>query len=142
MENPIDRSLVALALIAGFCCFLCAISLEHELSIAFNYISGNLITLPTGRFITYLNNQKVILEDFDDINNFRLPAIHHLDVSYRISKNHKKMKSNLIIGVYNVYNRLNPFMAFIGIDESSQPVLKIRSLMPILPIIKYAIEFD
>ena len=115
---------------------------KHELSIAFNYISGNLITLPTGRFITYLNNQKVILEDFDDINNFRLPAIHHLDVSYRISKNHKKMKSNLIIGVYNVYNRLNPFMAFIGIDESSQPVLKIRSLMPILPIIKYAIEFD
>jgi hypothetical protein len=35
MENPIDRSLVALALIAGFCGFLCVISLEHELSIGF-----------------------------------------------------------------------------------------------------------
>ena len=31
-----DRSLVALALIAGFCCFLCAKLLEHERSIAFS----------------------------------------------------------------------------------------------------------
>ena len=108
--------------------------------ISFNYISGNPITLPVGRYVTFINDEPVILEDFDQINNFRLPAIHHLDISYAIEKQHKKFKSTLVFGVYNIYNRFNPFMAFIGLDESSDPVLKIRSLMPILPIAKYSIK--
>lgn len=113
---------------------------NKKLMISFNYISGNPITLPVGRYVTFINDEPVILEDFDQINNFRLPAIHHLDISYAIEKQHKKFKSTLVFGVYNIYNRFNPFMAFIGLDESSDPVLKIRSLMPILPIAKYSIK--
>ena len=113
---------------------------NKKLMISFNYISGNPITLPVGRYETFINDEPVILEDFDQINNFRLPAIHHLDVSYSVEKQHKKFKSTLVFGVYNLYNRFNPFMAFIGLDESSEPVLKIRSLMPILPIAKYSIK--
>ena len=113
---------------------------NKKLMISFNYISGNPITLPVGRYVTFINDEPVILEDFDQINNFRLPAIHHLDISYAIEKQHKKFKSTLVFGVYNIYNRFNPFMAFIGLDESSDPVLKIRSLMPLLPIAKYSIK--
>ena len=112
---------------------------DKKLSFSFSYISGNPITLPVGRYVTYLNDEQIILEDFDEINNFRLPAIHHLDVSYSRTKKHKKIKSTLVLGVYNIYNRLNPFMAFIGTNELSEPVLKIRSLMPILPMVKYSI---
>lgn len=115
-------------------------SKNKKLMLSFNYISGNPITLPVGRYITYINEEPVILEDYDEINNFRLPAIHHVDISYSIEKQHKKFSSTLVLGVYNVYNRFNPFMAFIGLDETSEPVLKIRSLMPILPIVKYAIR--
>lgn len=113
---------------------------NKKLMISFNYISGNPITLPAGRYVTYINDEQVILEDFDQINNFRLPALHHLDISYSIEKQHKKFRSTLVLGIYNIYNRFNPFMAFIGLNESSEPVLKIRSLMPILPIAKYSIK--
>lgn len=115
-------------------------SKNKKLMVSFNYISGNPITIPAGRYETYINDERIIIEDFDEINNFRLPAIHHIDVSYSVEKQHKKFNSTLVVGIYNVYNRFNPFMAFIGLNENSEPVLKIRSLMPALPIVKYAIK--
>ena len=113
---------------------------NKKLMVSFNYISGNPITIPAGRYETYINDEPVIIEDFDEINNFRLPSIHHVDVSYSVEKQHKKFNSTFVIGIYNIYNRFNPFMAFIGLNKNSEPVLKIRSLMPALPIVKYAIK--
>jgi len=81
----------------------------------------------------------VVVEEYGDINNYRLPSTHHLDLTFVKKRTHKKFKSTFTFGVYNVYNRLNPFMAFIGLDEDAMPQLKLRSYLPILPTLKYSV---
>lgn len=105
-----------------------------------NYASGNPITVPISRYVTVVGDQEVIVEEYGDINNYRLPSTHHLDIAFVKEKQHKKFASTFTFGVYNVYNRLNPFMAFIGLDDNAEPQLKLRSYLPVLPTFKYSIK--
>ncbi|PCJ67194.1 MAG: hypothetical protein COA58_02430 [Bacteroidetes bacterium] len=113
---------------------------EDKLLLSFSYASGNPITIPTARYITIVNGEEVVVEEFEKINNFRLPSTHHLDISYLRERSHKRFNSKFIVGVYNVYNRLNPFMVFIGINKEAEPTLKLRSYLPIMPMLKYSIQ--
>lgn len=120
--------------------------LEKEVSdygkvlIAFTYASGNPVSLPSSRYVSLINGQEVIVEEFSDINNFRMPASHHLDVSYHHSRTHTKFTSTWVVGVYNLYNQLNPFMVYIGLNENANPTIKIRSYLPMMPMLKYSIK--
>ncbi|MFT6004495.1 MAG: hypothetical protein ACJAR8_000572 [Bacteroidia bacterium] len=113
---------------------------QDKFLVSFNYASGNPITIPTGRYVTLVNGEEVVVDEFDKINNFRLPATHHLDISYLRERKHKRYISNLVVGVYNVYNQLNPFMVYLGLDDEANPTLKLRSYLPILPMLKYSIK--
>jgi hypothetical protein len=116
------------------------INAQSKLMLSFLFSSGNPVSLPSARYITVVNGSQIIVEEFNKINNFRLPATHHLDVSYMYSKSHKHYNSTLILGVYNIYNQLNPFMVYIGVNEAAEPVIKIRSYLPIMPMLKYSIS--
>jgi len=105
-----------------------------------SYASGNPITVPISRYVTMVGGEQIIVEEYGDINNFRLPSTHHLDIACVIDKEHKRFNSSFTFGVYNVYNRLNPFMAFIGLDDNAEPQLKLRSYLPVLPTFKYSID--
>jgi hypothetical protein len=109
---------------------------QDKLIASFTYASGNPITIPTSRYITLINGEEVVVEEFSGINNYRMPATHHLDVSYVRNRRHKWFSTSTILGVYNLYNRLNPFMAFVGLDEEAIPELKLRSFLPIMPMAK------
>ncbi len=113
---------------------------ESKIMVSFTFASGNPVSLPTARYVTLVNGQEVIVEEFDKINNFRLPATHHLDVSYVKRKEYKKFNTTFIVGVYNLYNQLNPFMVYIGLDEEAEPTIKIRSYLPMMPMLKYSIN--
>lgn len=117
------------------------IDAQSKLLLAFSFASGNPVSLPSARYIALVNGQEVLVEEFNSINNFRLPATHHLDVSYARSSSHKHFDSHLILGVYNIYNQLNPFMVYIGVNADAQPVIKLRSYLPIMPMLKYSISF-
>ena len=117
-----------------------AINDASKLMISFSFASGNPVTLPSARYVTLINGQEVIVEEFDKINNFRMPATHHLDVSYQKVRKHKHFESTLIVGVYNIYNQLNPFMVYIGVNETVEPTIKIRSYLPMMPMLKYTIR--
>ena len=69
-----------------------------------------------------------------------MPATHHLDISYIRNRSHTKFKTTTVLGIYNVYNRLNPFMAFVGLDEDANPELKLRSFLPIMPMAKIILK--
>lgn len=116
------------------------ITKQDKILVTFNFVSGNPVTVPSARYIALINGEEVILDDFADINNFRMPSTHHLDVSYVRTRKHERYTSDLVLGVYNVYNRPNPFMLFVGLNEEAEPSLKIRSYLPIMPMIKYAIK--
>lgn len=111
-----------------------------KLIATWSYASGNPITIPVARYITMVGGEDVVVEEYGDINNYRLPSTHHLDIAFVKERQHRNFYSTLTFGVYNVYNRLNPFMAFIGLDENSDPQLKLRSYLPILPTLKYSIK--
>ena len=120
--------------------FQYALSNASSLNVSFTFASGNPVSLPTAKYSTLINGQEVIVEEFDRINNFRLPNTHHLDVSYILNREYRKFDSQLTLGVYNLYNQLNPFMVYIGVNEQANPVIKIRSYLPMMPMFKYSIK--
>lgn len=69
-------------------------------------------------------------------NNVRVPAFHHLDVLYTATK---KLKNNAklqySLGVYNIYNRLNPFYVYLFQDPVTLEFDNFRkiSIYPIIP---------
>lgn len=145
---------------------------RHDLSIAltyklserwtfgavFVYASGNTMTLPVS---WYLNGEQIMYE-YGERNSTRMPAYHRLDFSAtwydkptRMKKDKatgekievkKKLRSNISMSVYNVYNRQNPYFIYVDTDGSPaggdfQIGLKQVSLFPIIPSITWNFKF-
>lgn len=95
------------------------------------YGSGNTFTLPLVEVPTTFG---VPILTQDQLNNYRMPAYHHLDLlaNYDNTLNGKGIKVSF--GVYNVYNRYNPYFLYVFRNTVSQEtVFKKLSLFPFLP---------
>ena len=89
-----------------------------NLTLTFTYASGNYISLGKQLFVTtpppevetgnYFPNA---WEYIEHPNNVRLPACHHLDVTYSLN-NRKSKGSSWLFGVYNIYGRRNPSIMY------------------------------
>ena len=119
--------------------------------------SGKPITVPTYIFSNPVSNYKPSQvydysgADFQRIvterNNYRTKPFHKLDVSF--NHNYKTRKKHLdariSLGIYNVYNRANPYLYYIdGIQNAEKtytPVLKSMSMFPILPSFSWSVKF-
>jgi hypothetical protein len=76
------------------------------LSSTFVYSSGNAVTFPQGKYL--IDGQTVFY--YGVRNSDRTPAAHRLDFSATLEgKPNKRFKSSWNFGVYNLYNRKNPF---------------------------------
>ncbi|MEM6359693.1 MAG: TonB-dependent receptor [Bacteroidota bacterium] len=89
----------------------------------FTYVSGAPVTAPTLRFV-----QQGLVAGYDPLesrNNLRIPATHRLDLSMiiqmkRIKKGkERKNKDELVLSLYNVYGRRNPFSVFFSQDQGA-----------------------
>jgi outer membrane receptor for ferrienterochelin and colicin len=74
-------------------------------------------------------------------NNYRMPAFHQLTLSSDFRFIFNKLHSKLSFGVYNVYNRLNPFYIYSTRSLSNNILFKKVSLFPVLPQINFEIRF-
>lgn len=118
------------------------------------YNSGKPITVPD--YIFAVPTTQPHFYDYWDIhfqgvvterNNYRTKPYHRLDVSfnhnYKTRKRH--LDASISIGVYNLYNRANPFIYYIDTtenpDKTYSPVLKSMSLFPILPSFSWSVKF-
>lgn len=109
-----------------------AIKKNHLLNVAWTYGTGNAYSLSDAVFMNP-NGQPVLRPS--SRNNVRLQAFHHLDIFYNWSKT---FDSGLIIdynlGIYNVYNQLNPFYEYlINRRDSTVPELVKIAIYPIIP---------
>ena len=111
------------------------------------YGTGNAITFPQGVYIgmphTNPWDEQIpveFVESYGNRNSTRLPAYHRLDFGINKHKKRKKWDSTLSIGAYNLYNRKNPFFAYLDYEDN-QRVAKQVSLFPIIPSISYRIQF-
>jgi outer membrane receptor for ferrienterochelin and colicin len=107
-------------------------------SIRFNFVygTGNAFTLRDTRA---LNPDGQVILIPTERNGYRVPDFHHLDIIYSIthSKDNKTFKAN--IGVYNVYNRLNPFYLYLQQSNNNDvPLIKKISIYPILPQLNFS----
>lgn len=115
------------------------------------YSSGNAITLPLATYTTSLHNPYYFggyyntVTDYGERNGFRMRAYHRLDLSIQFHKKIRKGLRTFEIGIYNVYNRKNPYFYFLESeydDNGNQKnVLKQISLFPFLPSFTYTLKF-
>jgi hypothetical protein len=126
-----------------------SITINHKLSkrwvlsAVFVYATGNAMTLPEGRYIV----QNTLMNDYVEVNSFRMPAYHRLDVSatYKFKKR-GRFDSSINFSIYNVYNRNNVYYIYAQVESDlANYYLSIKpkqiSLFPILPSITWSFRF-
>lgn len=109
-------------------------------SSTFIYSSGSAVTFPIGKYT--LDGQTVFY--YGDRNANRTPNFHRLDVSATLEgKSNKKFKSSWNFGVYNLYNRKNPFSIDFknNPDNISQTQAIQRSLFGVIPSVTWNFKF-
>ncbi len=116
---------------------------KWNFSMVFIYVSGNAFTLPIGRYIIQGN----LVNQYGDLNNYRMPAYHRLDVSATRSRTTTEGNiSSWDFSIFNLYNHANPFYIYFETTGDLdlyrldvKPV--IVSLFPIVPTISWRFEF-
>jgi len=105
--------------------------------------SGNPITLAAVKYRHQSVNDNIEREvnAYSSVNGYRLPNYHRLDISANYHFYSKKAQHFVQLGVYNAYNRANPFHVFVN-SNTDTPGQGIQyTLLPILPIFKYEVKF-
>lgn len=122
------------------------------LSSVFVFGTGNALTLPTGRVnynVGFNVSQRTVsytsMNQYEAINNYRLPAYHRLDLCATYSpasKKKKRFSSSWSFNVYNVYNRHNPYFIYMDINQTERSLQgKMVYLFPITPAIGWNFKF-
>ncbi|HPK10221.1 MAG TPA: TonB-dependent receptor [Saprospiraceae bacterium] len=96
--------------------------------------TGTPTTFPTSRY----EQQGYVIPNNDDNlrNNVRIPAYHRLDISFTLDSDPnstKRWKGQWVFGVYNLYNRRNPFSIYFKQSDGR--------VAPGLPVNTEAIQF-
>ena len=113
------------------------------------YGTGNAVTLAVARYLAehevhydseLYNSFYGNIEHYKGRNGYRMPAYHRLDLSANFHKQKEWGMRTWSIGVYNAYNRQNPFFLYFGYSNNSR-VLKQVSLFPIIPSVRYSFKF-
>lgn len=118
-----------------------ALSKSINLSATYVYATGSRLNLPRS---WYVMDGKVVLE-YNGYNAFSMPSYHRLDVSmnYKL-KPLGKLKSELNLAVYNVYNRANPFQVYFSTTSKQNAYdykIKMSYLLPILPSLSWTFHY-
>lgn len=124
-------------------------------SATWQYMSGKPITVPTSLFLEpnaamyydgFYYNSSSFIPVITERNNYRTKAFHKLDVSFTHTyKAFKKYDGTISLGLYNAYNQANPFVYYIGTEQTSEstykPTLNYLSVFPILPSFTWSVKF-
>lgn len=107
----------------------------------FSTIANGFLVGSNSRLATPYRNvfeQPLLLSE---INNFRMPDFHRLDVSISHEKPWKNGKvRKLNISVYNAYNRQNPYFIY-AVREQGKIGFKMLTMFPVLPSVSYGVRF-
>ncbi|MBN2893603.1 MAG: TonB-dependent receptor [Bacteroidales bacterium] len=102
-------------------------------------MSGQNATFSSQYFLTTdYENYLIYRNYYQGYNNIKFPVYHRLDIAFNFTKEREKTIRMWSLGVYNVYNRLNPYYL-----EGSNIPDKITGvcLAPIMPFLNYTLKF-
>ena len=77
---------------------------------------------------------------FRNINDFKLPDTHHLDINANLSIMHRLGESVIGLSIYNVYNHYNISNVYIGYKDN-KAILKGICPFPFMPSISFTQKF-
>ncbi|MCH7414013.1 TonB-dependent receptor [Belliella sp. R4-6] len=129
-----------------------SLALTHEwkdnkdFSLVWVYGTGNAISLPTQRYegpemSRWGGNYRPEIQYYESRNNFRNPAYHRLDLSFSWWKTKRWGERKWTLGIYNVYNRMNPFFMDLSYDRNGNRKIIQYSLFPVIPSFSYGFKF-
>lgn len=110
-----------------------------DFSASWKYTTGQALTAPTakyqldGRYYYYYSGR----------NNYRSPSNHRLDISASYTKHHKNHDGIWTFGIYNLYNRMNPFIVGFRNDKTKASGVQAYqiALFGIIPSVSYTIKY-
>lgn len=115
-----------------------------DIGVTWVYGTGNAINFPQGVYFgmpEYDRGYMIdIVESYGERNSTRLPAFHRLDIGINLHKTKSSWKRTWSIGAYNLYNRKNPWFAYLSYENSNRVARQV-SLFPIIPSVSYRIQF-
>ncbi|TVP47360.1 MAG: TonB-dependent receptor [Mongoliibacter sp.] len=119
---------------------------NRDFSLVWVYGTGNAVSLPTQRYegaetTRWGDSFRPQIQYYESRNNFRNRAYHRLDLSFSWWKDTSWGQRKWTLGVYNAYNRLNPFFMDIGFDRSGNRKVIQYSLFPMIPSFSYSFKF-
>ena len=133
-----------------------SISARRSIALSWVFLSGIAITLPEGNYGFRYDEEGRFGRGGPDFyyypgrNNYRVPAYHRFDLSYKIAKQKRWGRSEWVFSLYNIYSRLNPFYTTLTERVSwdpeaqayySEPVYKQVGLVPIVPSVSFNFAF-
>ncbi|TKG91998.1 TonB-dependent receptor [Puteibacter caeruleilacunae] len=130
------------------------IAITHKFSDRFDigatwvYGTGNAVTFSSSHFNSqnvdkhngYNTGKSDQLSYYEGRNNYRMDPYHRLDFGMNFHKKKKRGTRTWNVGVYNIYNRKNPYFIY-KTDSEKNPKIKQFSLLPLIPSISYSYKF-
>ncbi len=120
------------------------LSKKWTFSSVFIFGSGNAITLPTAFY--FIENN--LVQQFSQVNAYRVPAYHRMDVSATYTPQHskpRKWQGSWTFSIYNVYNHANPYFLYNDIEGTAVTGIKstiyMVYILPIIPSFTYNFKF-
>lgn len=132
--------------------FLAGFDRTHDLSVVLSYDIFDWFTVSStfiyGSGAPYTPIKSVYIVNFNPTleyglrNSARLPAYHRMDVSlsFRLTKKEKPFQADMVLSVYNVYNRQNIFFTYTAPEtDATSGQIELRSyqvsLFPVIPAV-------
>lgn len=112
---------------------------KWNLSASFMFNSGQALTAPSAKY--QLNGNTVYY--YAERNGYRAPSTHHLDISATYKKQMKHSEHQWAFGIYNIYNRENPYVITFEEDDSSASGTKATqtALFGAIPFVSFTVRF-
>ncbi|MCC6461991.1 MAG: carboxypeptidase-like regulatory domain-containing protein [Saprospiraceae bacterium] len=107
------------------------------------FATGNPITLAGVKFQHHSPNGDIerTVYAYTEVNGFRLPNYHRLDISMQAHFGNDQVRHAIQLGVYNAYNRANPFFLYVDSGSGTNAKAIQYTLLPLLPVFRYEIKF-
>lgn len=114
------------------------ISPSWDISAVWHYNTGQALTAPSAKY----DLDGITFYYYNERNGYRAPANHRLDLSANYTKKGRRTTRILTFGIYNAYNRKNPFTIRFKNDDKSPTgtICEQTSLFGIIPSISFTLK--
>jgi len=116
-----------------------ALSKSWDCSASWVYNTGQALTAPSAKY----EMEGETYYYYAERNGYRAPSYHRLDASFSHTKKAKHYTRQWIFGLYNAYNRYNPYIITFENDNEKPSGTKTvqHSLFGIIPSVSYNVKF-